>query len=276
MDANFLKSILPLSDPLNDILKRIFEPNPDKRITIRELKERITCLPCFTRLPSFQPPRAPRQSIPVSGTVLEESSPAVSNSSEESFASQFSEAPSDTSMTHSVSTVSDSTNSEVAEPVDAYRSNSEEEPTDSDSGYGSDMEEDLKNCNIGHTQYKEAASTFSKVDLVEEAMIDDTTPAPSPVFKESQGKVYQTPSPAIPQQLYVLPTHAEQYQGNSFQANPWSLPQKPMQSQWWTPDTSTAYGYSAYPVPQTEYYYHQSGNFQVSDWRTEYYPRYAC
>ncbi|CAG8500429.1 15171_t:CDS:2 [Cetraspora pellucida] len=41
-DRDFLKTILPLSDELNEILKDIFNPNPEKRITLKELKERTT------------------------------------------------------------------------------------------------------------------------------------------------------------------------------------------------------------------------------------------
>lgn len=38
---DFLKTILPLTDELNDILGRIFNPNPDMRITLAELRCRI-------------------------------------------------------------------------------------------------------------------------------------------------------------------------------------------------------------------------------------------
>ena len=37
-DPNFLKSILPVSHELNQILKRVFEMDPEKRITVQELK----------------------------------------------------------------------------------------------------------------------------------------------------------------------------------------------------------------------------------------------
>lgn len=38
---DFLKTILPVTDDLNDILGRIFHANPDNRITLSELRERI-------------------------------------------------------------------------------------------------------------------------------------------------------------------------------------------------------------------------------------------
>ncbi|XWW96105.1 hypothetical protein V2A60_004075 [Cordyceps javanica] len=44
----FLKTILPLSDDLNDILGRIFHPNPELRITMRELRSRIMACARFT------------------------------------------------------------------------------------------------------------------------------------------------------------------------------------------------------------------------------------
>ncbi|PVH78714.1 kinase-like protein, partial [Cadophora sp. DSE1049] len=40
-NRDFLKTILPLSDELNEILGMIFERNPEKRITVSELKQRI-------------------------------------------------------------------------------------------------------------------------------------------------------------------------------------------------------------------------------------------
>lgn len=44
----FLKTILPLSEELNDILSRIFHPNPDMRIGMRELRSRIMACTSFT------------------------------------------------------------------------------------------------------------------------------------------------------------------------------------------------------------------------------------
>lgn len=47
-DRKFLKSILPLSDSLSHILERIFEVNPDKRITLGELRREILFCQNFT------------------------------------------------------------------------------------------------------------------------------------------------------------------------------------------------------------------------------------
>ncbi|ORY66010.1 Ran1-like protein kinase [Pseudomassariella vexata] len=49
-NPDFLKTILPLSDELNDILGRIFTRNPDQRITLPELKSSILACSRFTIL----------------------------------------------------------------------------------------------------------------------------------------------------------------------------------------------------------------------------------
>jgi len=49
-DAQFLRSILPLSPELNSILRRIFECDPHKRITLPELRRLIVECPRFTVL----------------------------------------------------------------------------------------------------------------------------------------------------------------------------------------------------------------------------------
>lgn len=47
-DPNFLRKILPVSPELNSLLKRIFTLNPQKRITLSELREAIEDIPAFT------------------------------------------------------------------------------------------------------------------------------------------------------------------------------------------------------------------------------------
>ena len=51
-DRTFLNSILPISDELNCILSRIFEPDPSQRITLPELRELILACGQLT-LPSL-------------------------------------------------------------------------------------------------------------------------------------------------------------------------------------------------------------------------------
>ncbi|CAK7236197.1 Serine/threonine protein kinase [Sporothrix curviconia] len=53
-NPKFLKTILPLTDELDDILARIFAINPDQRITLPELKQRILACPRFTVSPQEQ------------------------------------------------------------------------------------------------------------------------------------------------------------------------------------------------------------------------------
>ncbi len=60
----FLKTILPLSDELNDILGRIFTPNPDHRITLTELKARIYACSHFTEQPAGS--TQPSSPVPIS------------------------------------------------------------------------------------------------------------------------------------------------------------------------------------------------------------------
>jgi len=65
----FLKTILPLTDELNDILGSIFTRNPDQRISLAELRERILACERFTvpapmaTIPLSTPPASP-ESIP--------------------------------------------------------------------------------------------------------------------------------------------------------------------------------------------------------------------
>lgn len=54
-DPKFLRSILPVSVELDSIMRRIFEFNPAKRITIPELRELIIKCPRFTASKSAAP-----------------------------------------------------------------------------------------------------------------------------------------------------------------------------------------------------------------------------
>jgi len=54
-NSKFLKSILPLTEELDCILRRIFECDPAKRITIPELRSMIIRCPAFTTISSTQP-----------------------------------------------------------------------------------------------------------------------------------------------------------------------------------------------------------------------------
>jgi serine/threonine protein kinase len=64
MDPKFLKTILPLTDELNEILGRIFTSNPEQRIKLAELRQRILACERFTlspvaTIPLPTPPASP-------------------------------------------------------------------------------------------------------------------------------------------------------------------------------------------------------------------------
>lgn len=64
-DQNFLRSILPLSGELDAVLRRVFEINPAKRITIPELRYRILACHRFTTTgPLDSPPLSEASSTP--------------------------------------------------------------------------------------------------------------------------------------------------------------------------------------------------------------------
>lgn len=58
-DPEFLKTILPLTDEFHFILRRIFECNPSKRVTIPELRNLIYCCSAFTTGPQASLPTPP-------------------------------------------------------------------------------------------------------------------------------------------------------------------------------------------------------------------------
>ena len=68
----FLKTILPLSDELNDILSRIFTPNPEQRITLPELKARILSCSRFTETPAMALPTPPATPEPIEYVTCED------------------------------------------------------------------------------------------------------------------------------------------------------------------------------------------------------------
>lgn len=55
-NRSFLKSILPLSDELNEILGMIFELDPSRRISLDELRQRVIDCPVFTTTPAKAEP----------------------------------------------------------------------------------------------------------------------------------------------------------------------------------------------------------------------------
>lgn len=75
-DPNFLQSILPITDELNFILKRIFETDPRRRATLTELQRLIRECPQFILGSPVTTPLTPPYTPPsqaVEGLVLDES-----------------------------------------------------------------------------------------------------------------------------------------------------------------------------------------------------------
>lgn len=58
-DRSFLQSILPITDDFNEILQRIFDVNPYRRIGLEELRNMIFHCPRFTTQESSNPTSAP-------------------------------------------------------------------------------------------------------------------------------------------------------------------------------------------------------------------------
>ncbi|CAK7219869.1 Serine/threonine protein kinase [Sporothrix bragantina] len=81
-NPKFLKTILPLSDELDDILARIFAINPDQRITLPELKQRILACPRFTVSPQEQAQAAAVQAQAQAQQAAASKSPVIVSSSE--------------------------------------------------------------------------------------------------------------------------------------------------------------------------------------------------
>jgi len=102
-DRNFLKSILPLSDELNDILGMVFESDPEKRIKVGQLKQLIVQCPSFSAPPQQLPPSPPQ-----SPCRIEDLASVSSNGSIDSSDSYGS---SNASMSSSVSSLSDGSDS---------------------------------------------------------------------------------------------------------------------------------------------------------------------
>jgi hypothetical protein len=107
-NPNFLKTILPLSDELNQILGMIFERNPEDRITVSQLKRRIMECSVFCAPSVYTPPTSP--SVFPSDASLSDSG-SISSS--------------EGSLTGSCSTLSDSDNDS---DVDSGYESAEEQP----------------------------------------------------------------------------------------------------------------------------------------------------
>ncbi|KAJ2990342.1 hypothetical protein NUW58_g2999 [Xylaria curta] len=118
---DFLRTILPLSDDLNDILGHVFNRNPDQRITLPKLRDRILACPKLT-IPAvpqalLTPPASPEPTDYVNcedavGNLSYDAplSPAGSDSDGESTCSSD-----EGSLTSSCSTIDDLNDDEIFE-----------------------------------------------------------------------------------------------------------------------------------------------------------------
>jgi hypothetical protein len=62
-DSSFLSTILPVSPELNNILRLVFECDPQRRISLQELRDRIIACPKLTTSSYDLPPTPPPQTI---------------------------------------------------------------------------------------------------------------------------------------------------------------------------------------------------------------------
>ncbi|TDZ22094.1 Negative regulator of sexual conjugation and meiosis [Colletotrichum orbiculare MAFF 240422] len=174
-----LKNILPVSDELNDILGRIFARNPDQRITLPELRNRILACPRFTISPAISctvlptPPISPEHTEYVTcedvlvGAYDTALSPASSSSDEGSECSSD-----DGSLTSSGSTIDDLDEDFL-------------------------QEQQQENCNAQAFDPEETRTTFY---ATQELMPQQYTgPVPSPVAAQELGRT-QMPMSQVPVQ----------------------------------------------------------------------------
>ena len=122
-NPDFLKTILPVSDDLNDILCQIFQRNPESRITIAQLRQRIMSCQNFSTPAPVQHQHLTPFSSPQCCAVDDSDSDSYDSSPSDN-GSTLSDAE---SLTDSCSTVSDS----ELDPEDSgYGSMCEAEPVD--------------------------------------------------------------------------------------------------------------------------------------------------
>ncbi|PSK44252.1 hypothetical protein B9Z65_232 [Elsinoe australis] len=76
-DRNFLKTILPLSDELDAILRKCFEPDARRRCSIAQLHQMILQCPRFTKTTAVAPPSPPYSPIEPVQDVFPTYVPAV-------------------------------------------------------------------------------------------------------------------------------------------------------------------------------------------------------
>lgn len=106
---DFLKTILPISDELNDILGRIFTSDPFQRISVSELRTRIMECPSFTNTAGAPAPTQPATTsyVECEDTILAEHDEALSPASSTSDSDSDCSDDDDVSLSSSDSTIDD-------------------------------------------------------------------------------------------------------------------------------------------------------------------------
>ena len=99
-DSHFLSSILPLSSELDSILRRIFECDPARRISISELRQLILRCPRFITRETLPP--TPPCEMDFAQEVVYQAPPAFVNQVDQFSALSFNPPPA--SSTHQIST----------------------------------------------------------------------------------------------------------------------------------------------------------------------------
>ncbi|MBE3048420.1 hypothetical protein IMZ48_39130 [Candidatus Bathyarchaeota archaeon] len=97
-NPEFLKTILPITDDLNLILRRIFEKNPERRVSLSELRSLVRSCPRFTAPLDTPPvsPEPPLEYVCDEDAILDDAdydaplSPASTDSDDASLASSVS------------------------------------------------------------------------------------------------------------------------------------------------------------------------------------------
>ena len=119
-DPSFLNTILPLSPGLDFILRRIFECDPQKRISIPELRDLVIRCPAFTANNSILPPTPPPEPVEFSSECFFDPAkncvelpvsrilPSHVNPFPRTFDQPYSRSPSDSSLSDSGSDLSTS------------------------------------------------------------------------------------------------------------------------------------------------------------------------
>jgi serine/threonine protein kinase len=188
-NRDFLKTILPLSDELNDILGMIFESDPKQRIDVTELKQRIfQCSSFSAPIQQASLPTPPQSPCSFTEDVFEDSLSDDGSVSD------------DGSLTGSCSTVSDTDSEASYDGCDITSYTVQRTTSQADSGYES-VEE-----TISKPTPQSAAIVNSEVPRVQQR---SAIPAPC------------TPSYVLPQaQEYTNPWGVAKVQPNP-NANPW-------------------------------------------------------